>query len=81
MVGLFRMDQGRHMVIILGRGGSQGVCGDRESQKTAGSTELDSARSENGRPHEPKNAGVSGPGQNCALTYPEVMKPSCNVSR
>lgn len=79
------MDQGRHMVIILGRGGSQGVCGDRESQKT-GSTELGSARSENGRPHEPKNAGVSGPGQkdqgtDCALTYPEVMKPSCNVSR
>lgn len=80
------MEQGRHTVLILGRGGAQGVCGGGESQKTAGRTEMDSARSENGRSHEPKNAGVSGPGQkdqgiDCALTYPEVMKPSCNVSR
>lgn len=80
------MGQSRHVVLILGRGGAQGVCGGRESQKTDGRTDLDSTRSENGRPHEPKNAGVSGPGQkdqgiDCALTYPEVMKPSCNVSR
>lgn len=55
-------------------------------RKTAGRTKLDSARSENGRPHEPKKAGVSGPGQkdqeiDCALTYSEVVKPSRNVSQ
>lgn len=33
MVGLSQMDQSRHMVLILGRGEAQGVCGDGESQK------------------------------------------------
>lgn len=33
MVGLSQTDQSRHMVLILGRGGAQRVCGDGESQK------------------------------------------------